>query len=78
MAGSDLDMATAVRNMIAAVKITPEAAVIMASTAPARFLGIDRTRGCIAPGFAADLVHVDRLSGDATAVLATWIDGVRA
>lgn len=78
LAGSDLDMATAVRNMIAAVKVTPEAAVAMASTAPARVLRIESVRGRIAPGLAADLVHVDRTGGDAIAVLATWIDGVRA
>ena len=78
LAGSDLDMASAVRNMIAAVKCAPEAAVAMASAAPARVLEMDRVRGRIAPGLAADLVHVDRTAGDATAVLATWIDGVRA
>jgi N-acetylglucosamine-6-phosphate deacetylase len=78
LAGSDLDMASAVRNMIAAVKVTPEAAVAMASTAPARVLGMERIRGRIAPGLAADLVHVNRTAGDATTVLAAWIDGVRA
>ncbi len=78
LAGSDLDMATAIRNMIAAVKIAPEAAVAMASGAPAEFLGLESTRGRIAPGLAADLVHVDKTSGDGMAVLATWIGGVRA
>jgi N-acetylglucosamine-6-phosphate deacetylase len=78
LAGSDLDMASAIRNMIAAVKVTPETAVAMASAVPARVLGMDSVRGQIAPGLAADLVHVDRAAGDATTVLAAWIDGVRA
>lgn len=78
LAGSDLDMATAVRNMIAAVHCTPEAAVAMAGTAPAGFLGMENDRGRIAPGLAADIVHVDHAAGDAMAALATWIAGVRA
>ena len=78
LAGSDLDMATAVRNMIAAVQCAPEAAVALASNAPAGFLGIEAARGRIAPGLAADLVHVDRTAGNAMAVLATWIGGMRA
>ncbi len=78
LAGSDLDMATAVRNMIAAVKIAPDAAVAMAAGAPAGFLGMEAVRGRIAPGLAADLVHVDKAAGDGMAVLATWIAGVRA
>ena len=78
LAGSDLDMATAVRNMIAAVHCTPEAAIAMASAAPASFLGLQGNHGRIAPGLAADLVHVNRAAGDAMAVLATWIAGVRA
>ena len=78
LAGSDLDMATAVRNMIAAVKVAPDIAVAMASGGPAAFLSLENIRGRIAPGLAADLVHVSRASADGMAVLATWIGGVRA
>ena len=78
LAGSDLDMAAAVRNMIAAVKVAPEDAVAMAASAPAGFLGMEAVRGRIAPGLAADLVHVDRTAANGMAVLATWIGGMRA
>ena len=78
LAGSDLDMATAVRNMIAAVRVAPDTAVTLASGAPAAFLGLESARGRIAPGLAADFVHVDKTTGDGMTVLATWINGVRA
>jgi N-acetylglucosamine-6-phosphate deacetylase len=78
LAGAHLDMATAVRNMIAGVGLAPEIAVAMASASPAAFLGLGAVRGRIAPGLAADLVHVNRTAGDGMDVLATWIGGVRA
>ncbi len=77
LAGAHLDMAQAVRNMVAGVGVSSERAVMMASAVPAAFLGIDKARGRIAPGLAADLVHVNRASGDGMDVLATWIGGVR-
>ncbi|MCA0201733.1 MAG: N-acetylglucosamine-6-phosphate deacetylase [Proteobacteria bacterium] len=77
LAGAHLDMARAIRNMITDVGINPERAVMMASAAPAAFLRLDDVRGHIAPGFAADLVHVNRASAGAMDVLATWIGGVR-
>ncbi len=77
LAGAHLDMARAVRNMIGEAGVSPARAVMMASAAPAAFLGMSETRGRIAPGLAADLVHVNRASGDGMDVLATWIDGVR-
>jgi N-acetylglucosamine-6-phosphate deacetylase len=64
--------------MIGAVGVAPAAAVAMASAGPAAFLGIAARRGRIGPGFAADLVHVDQVSGERIDVLATWIGGVRA
>jgi N-acetylglucosamine-6-phosphate deacetylase len=78
LAGAHLDMATAVRNMIAGVGAAPEIAAAMASASPAAFLGLGAIRGRIAPGLAADLVHVNRATGDGMDVLATWIGGVRA
>lgn len=78
LAGAHLDMGTAVRNMIANVGISPDVAAAMASGTPAAFLGLASTRGRIAPGFAADLAHVNRCAEDGMDVLATWIGGVRA
>lgn len=71
LAGAHLDMAAAVRHMTGRVGVPLDAALAMASTAPARFLRMDAERGRIAPGFRADLVALDR---DRTAI-ATWIGG---
>jgi N-acetylglucosamine-6-phosphate deacetylase len=73
LAGSDLDMATAFRNAITMMNVDIATASRMASGTPATFLGLSHRRGDIAPGFSADLVHLD---GD-LCVTATWIDGVR-
>jgi N-acetylglucosamine-6-phosphate deacetylase len=72
LAGSDLDMATAVRNTVEALGLPLEAALHMASGAPAGFLGLERELGRIAPGFRASLVLLD----DTLHVTGTWIDGV--
>jgi N-acetylglucosamine-6-phosphate deacetylase len=72
IAGSDLDMATAVRNTVTALGLPVEAALHMASRAPAEFLGLGAALGRIAPGYRASLVLLD----DALQVTETWIDGV--
>ena len=72
IAGSDLDMATAVRNTVGALGLPLEAALHMASRAPAEFLGLGAALGRIAPGYRASLVLLD----DDLAVTETWIDGV--
>ncbi len=72
LAGSDLDMAGAVRNAMSMLGLSLEDAVAIASAAPAAFLGLAGERGTIAPGQAADLVLLD----DALNVRETWIDGV--
>ncbi|MGL4301153.1 MAG: N-acetylglucosamine-6-phosphate deacetylase [Sphingomonas sp.] len=59
LAGSDLDMARAVRNTITRLGIAPERAAAMAATHPAAFLGLSRDRGVIAPGKRADWVQLD-------------------
>lgn len=59
LAGSDLDMASAVRNSEAMIGLTRAKAVQLASAQPAALLGMAARRGRIAPGLAADLVHVD-------------------
>lgn len=71
IAGSDLDMATAVRNSVRELGLSLEAALHMASRAPAEFLGLGGELGRIAPGYRASLVLLD----DALEVAATWIDG---
>jgi N-acetylglucosamine-6-phosphate deacetylase len=74
IAGSDLDMATAVRNTVNTLGLSLEAALHMASRAPAEFLGLGHAYGRIAPGYRASLVHLD----DGLRVKGTWIDGVFA
>jgi N-acetylglucosamine-6-phosphate deacetylase len=71
IAGSDLDMASAVRNTVANLGVPIEAALHMASRAPAAFLGLGGELGRIAPGYKADLVLLD----DGLRVVDTWIDG---
>jgi N-acetylglucosamine-6-phosphate deacetylase len=71
LAGSDLDMASAVRNTVGYLGAPLPAALAMASRVPAEFLRLDRELGRIASGFRADLVLLDaHLS-----VRSTWIGG---
>lgn len=70
LAGSDLDMATAVRN-VRRLGIDLEKALAMASLNPARFLELDDQLGRIARGYRASMVLLD----DDLHVRATWIDG---
>jgi len=72
LAGSDLDMAGAVRNAVSMLDLPLADAVMMASAAPAAFLGLDGQRGRIAPGYAADFCLLD----EDLSVRTTWIDGV--
>ncbi|MBP2311103.1 N-acetylglucosamine-6-phosphate deacetylase [Azospirillum soli] len=74
LAGSALDMATAVRNCVTRIGVPLDEALRMASAYPADFMGFSETRGRIRPGLAADLVHLD----DGLAVRATWIAGKMA
>lgn len=71
LAGSDMDMATAVRNAVALLGVGLADAARMASQYPAAFLGLHAELGRIAPGYRADLVLVD----DDLNVRETWIDG---
>jgi N-acetylglucosamine-6-phosphate deacetylase len=73
LAGSALDMASAVRNAIALVGVAADEALRMASHYPAAFLGLEKTHGRIAPGYVADLVALDQ---DFHAVH-VWTRGVR-
>ena len=71
LAGSALDMASAVRNTVRLLDLPLEEAARMASCYPAQFLGLGRRHGRIAPGYAADFVLLD----EALEVRATWIGG---
>jgi N-acetylglucosamine-6-phosphate deacetylase len=72
LAGSDLDMASAVRNSVSALGLTLEQALAMASLVPATFLRLGGELGRIAEGYRASLVLLD----DRLQVVETWIDGV--
>jgi len=71
LAGSNMDMATCVRNAISMLGLSLPEAVRMASQGPAEFLGLAHDTGRIAPGLRADLALAD----DALNVLETWIAG---
>lgn len=71
LAGSHLDMASAVRNATRTLGLSLEEAARMASQYPAEFLGLARDQGRIAPGCRANLALVD----SDIRVLRTWIDG---
>jgi N-acetylglucosamine-6-phosphate deacetylase len=71
LGGSALDMATAVRNAVAMLRIPLTEALRMASAYPAAFLGLGSSHGHIAAGYAADLVLLD----EDVRVRSTWIGG---
>jgi N-acetylglucosamine-6-phosphate deacetylase len=71
LAGSDLDMASAVRNSVQRLGLALPDVLRMASLAPASFLKLDHELGRIAPGYRADLVLLD----DDLQVRDTWIGG---
>jgi N-acetylglucosamine-6-phosphate deacetylase len=71
LAGSNLDMASCVRNAVAMLGVPLPQAVRMASQIPAEFLGVASEYGRIAAGQRANLVLTD----EALNVRETWIDG---
>ena len=71
LAGSDLDMASAVRNAVRMLGLDLADASRLASRHPAQFLGLGETHGRIAPGYRADLVLLD----DDLRALDSWIGG---
>jgi len=72
LAGAHLDMASAVRFCVNELDVPLEEALRMAALYPATFLRLDDRYGRIAPGFAADIVHLDA----ALEVRRTWVSGV--
>ena len=71
LAGTALDMATAVRNMMTATGVALPEAVNMASSSPAAFLRLGERVGTIDVGKRANFVVAD----DDLRVAMTWIDG---
>lgn len=71
LAGSNLDMAQAVRNAERLLRVEFATAVQMASAVPASILGLSAVRGSIRPGLSADLVLVDNRKR----VVKSWIAG---
>jgi N-acetylglucosamine-6-phosphate deacetylase len=75
LAGSALDMASALRNCVRLLDVPLEAALRFASTNPAEFLGLGHWLGRLAPGYRADMVVLDPA---AVEVMDTWIAGIRS
>lgn len=71
LAGSALDMASAVRNSVRLLGLSLEEACRMAAQYPAEFLGLGGSHGRIAPGYRADLAWLDA----DVSVRGTWIAG---
>jgi N-acetylglucosamine-6-phosphate deacetylase len=74
LAGSDLDMLTAVNNAAVFADLDWFEAVRMATVYPARALGLQEELGAIGPGYRASLLAFDAQRH----IRASWIDGVRA
>ncbi len=72
LAGSCLDMATAVRNCVRLVGAPLTDALRYASTHPAQFLGLGDRLGKLAPGYRADILAFDPTSIE---VRHTWVAG---
>jgi len=72
LAGSSLDMATAVENCVRLLGLPLERALRFASTEPADFLGVGHFLGRLAPGYRADIVALDP---NDVSVVATWVAG---
>ncbi len=73
LAGSDLDMASALRNCVEMMGVDLASVSHMASTTPAAFMGIGGSHGRISEGYRADLVHLD----DSLRVRNVWVAGDR-
>ncbi|KAI94573.1 N-acetylglucosamine 6-phosphate deacetylase [Rhodomicrobium udaipurense JA643] len=72
LAGSALDMASAVRNTVEMLGVPLTDALRFASTEPAAFLGFGDLLGRISPDFRADLVAFDPRD---MRIYETWVDG---
>ena len=75
LAGSMLDMASAVRNSVDLLGVGLTDALRFASSNPANFLGLGHSLGRLAPDYRADLVAFDPTSIE---VMSTWVAGASA
>jgi N-acetylglucosamine-6-phosphate deacetylase len=75
LAGTALDMATAVRNAVNLLQMPLTDALRAAAAEPARFLGLAHRLGHLAPGCRADMVALDPTD---VRVLKTWVGGAQA
>jgi len=75
LAGSMLDMASAVRNCVDLLGVPLTDALRFASSNPANFLGLGQSLGRLAPNYRADLVAFDPTSIE---VVSTWVAGGNA
>ena len=71
LAGSNLDMITAVRNAVDFAGLSRFEALRMASSYPAHALGLEGELGYIRPGFRASFIEID----EDLNLFRTWIDG---
>jgi N-acetylglucosamine-6-phosphate deacetylase len=72
LAGTALDMATAVRNCVNLLGLPLPLALRYASLEPAKFLGLDGEVGRLAPGCRADMVAFEPVD---VRVLGSWLAG---
>ncbi len=71
LAGSDLDMITAVRNASRFAGLTLFEALRMASTYPAHALGMEGQLGYIRKGYRANFIEID----EELNLYRSWVDG---
>jgi N-acetylglucosamine-6-phosphate deacetylase len=57
LAGADLDLTTALRNLVS-LGVGLDAALAMATALPAQLIGQDGRLGALAPGRTADFLHL--------------------
>lgn len=72
LAGSDLNMLTAVKNAVEIMNIGPDEAIRMASAYPAAMMGVANKYGTIKVGNNASMILID----ENYKLLRSWIDGV--
>ncbi|MFO1125742.1 MAG: amidohydrolase family protein [Methylocystis sp.] len=75
LAGSSIEMASAVRNCVRLLGLPLERALRCASCHPAEFLGLGQSLGRLAPGYRADMVAFDPKD---ISVFAAWVAGERS
>ncbi|TLG79054.1 N-acetylglucosamine-6-phosphate deacetylase [Methylocystis sp. B8] len=75
LAGSSLDMATAVENCVRLLGLPLERALRFASREPADFLGVGHFLGRLAPGYRADIVALNPTD---LSIVATWVAGKKS